>query len=301
MTGPQIWSLLDIMRQFDAWMFAENVREITWFFWIAVMRTKEDQHGKIEDRILPEIQQLVQDLAAQLKSLDCKFSFRRAVELNVILSGAYGHAEWTKLKDEIHILWQTLTPELIERRFAFIAVDKNHYLDELGWHPAIHAKEKDKAVSRVWANIWKRFPSAKYECEEAVYCCVFERHTACVFHSMRTAEIGLRALARRMKVKLPKGKRLEWAEWQQVLKEMHSVSEKVSQTMKAGPVKDETLEFYRGAIGQFYGFKDEFRNQVMHVRKNYDGFQAASALTRVHDFMDKLANKIDERGRRVRT
>jgi len=36
------------------------------------------------------------------------------------------------------------------------------------------------------------------------------------------------------------------------------------------------------------------------VRKRYDEFQAASTLTRVRDFMDKLAQKIDEKGRRVK-
>jgi hypothetical protein len=219
---------------------------------------------------------------------------RRAVELQIILADAYGEPEWGKLKDEIHVLWETMAPELADRRFAFVLSRNNHYLDDLIGAPVRGAKI---GTSIVWTRIWKSFPSAKYECEEAVYCCVLERNTACVFHSMRIAEIGLRALARCMKVKLPKKKRLEWAQWQEVLKEMRDKTDAILRTTKAGPVKDETLEFYNGAIGQFYGFKDEFRNQVMHLRKTYDEFEAASALTRVRDFMDKLAVRIDERGR----
>jgi hypothetical protein len=81
---------------------------------------------------------------------------------------------------------------------------------------------------------------------------------------------------------------------------MRDKTDLVLRTAKAGPGKDEVLEFYNGAIGQFYGFKDEFRNQVMHVRQTYDEFEAERALTRVRDFMDKLAGKIDQNGRRVK-
>ena len=157
----------------------------------------------------------------------------------------------------------------------------------------------DKDADPVWEHIWQRFPSAKTDCQEAVYCYVLERNIASIFHSMRVAEIGLRALARRMRVKLPKGKKLEWAEWQMILREMSKKTENIGQSVRAGPYKDEVLEFYNGAIGQFTGFKDEFRNQVMHVRKTYDEFDAERSLTRVRDFMDKLADKIDEKGRRV--
>ncbi len=117
---------------------------------------------------------------------------------------------------------------------------------------------------------------------------------------MRVAEIGMRALARRMRVKLPKGKRLEWGEWHMILKEMSKKTDVIGQTARAGPSKDKILEFYSGAIGQFNGFKDEFRNQVMHVRKTYDEFDAEKSLTRVRDFMQKLAARIDEKGRTVR-
>jgi hypothetical protein len=103
-----------------------------------------------------------------------------------------------------------------------------------------------------------------------------------------------------MKVKLPRNKRLEWGQWQELLKEMRDKTDCIFRTAKAGPAKDELLEFYNGAIGQFYGFKDEFRNQVMHVRKTYDEFEAARALTCVRDFMDKLAGRIDQNGRRFK-
>jgi hypothetical protein len=93
---------------------------------------------------------------------------------------------------------------------------------------------------------------------------------------------------------------LEWGEWQAILKEMSIHTDKLGASLKAGPAKDEILEFYSGAIGQFSGFKDEFRNQVMHVRKGYDEFDAERALTGVRNFMHKLARKIDESGRKIK-
>jgi hypothetical protein len=192
---------------------------------------------------------------------------------------------------------ETLEFEMSHRRFVDIEEKKLDFLD------GIQIEDGSAKVgphSEAWFRIWQKFPSAKEESKEAVYCYALDRNTACVFHSMRMAEIGLRALARRMRVKLPKRKKLEWGEWQQILKEMSTHTDKLGSSLKAGPAKDEILDFYSGAIGQFNGFKDEFRNQVMHVRRSYDEFDAESALTRVRNFMVKLARQIDERGRRVK-
>lgn len=117
---------------------------------------------------------------------------------------------------------------------------------------------------------------------------------------MRVAEAGLRALARRMKVKLPKRGRLEWAEWQTVLREMQKIADNIAGTRKAGPAKDELLEFYRGSLGHFYGFKDEYRNHVMHARGQYDEHRAASVLLQVREFMLGLAKRIDGQGRVIK-
>jgi hypothetical protein len=166
---------------------------------------------------------------------------------------------------------------------------------------AVVSKAKGSLVftdhSNDWELVEQRFISAKDDVEEAQFCYALERNTATVFHCMRVAEIGLRSLARRMGVKLPKRGRLEWAEWQTVLREMDKIADAIAITKKAGPAKDAIMEFYRGALGQFYGFKDEYRNHVMHTRGSYDEHRAASVLLQVRDFMTKLAKHIDEKGR----
>jgi hypothetical protein len=286
------------MREFDAWNFVYNVHELTKFIWIAV---RHDDKEEIPRELLSDLHSLVEQMQHQTLKMQLKMSHKRAAkELRLCLL-AYGAPTWGKVKAELQVLWEIMEPEIRERRFACIDINKGEYLNDLLGDPLGIPPRDRKKTDPAWKHIWDRFPTAKYDCEEAVYCYALERDTAAVFHSMRVAEIGLRALARRMKIGLPKGKKLEWGEWQAILKEMSKKTEAIGQTAKAGPRKDDLLEFYNGAIGQFTGFKDEFRNQVMHVRKSYDEFDAQKSLTRVRDFMEKLADKIDEKGRLVRT
>jgi hypothetical protein len=63
---------------------------------------------------------------------------------------------------------------------------------------------------------------------------------------------------------------------------------------KRGPARDDALEFYRGALGSFEGFKDAYRNNVMHARKSYNGPDALALMHHVRDFMTRLGSKIDE-------
>lgn len=286
------------MRLFDLHNLSASVYQLTAYAWLADRHDKEEE---IEIDVAAEMLDLVERLAAQTKYLQLKASRRRATRELRFAFKAYGKPTWGRVEREFKVFWEILESELMGRRVVSLEAKKDEYLSGLlGDSSSVSASDREEA-DPVWQHLWKRFPSAKTDGEEAVYCYVLERNTACVFHAVRVAEIGLRALARRMKVKLPKRKRLEWAQWQEVLREMRAKTEHLHASMKAGPAKDEALEFFNGAIGQFYGFKDEFRNQVMHTRKHYDEFEAASALTRVRDFMDKLSHKIDEKGRVFKT
>jgi len=62
-------------------------------------------------------------------------------------------------------------------------------------------------------------------------------------------------------------------------------------------LRDAALGFYTGTLGQFHAFKELYRNAVMHVRADYDGFDALRAIGQVHDFMTGLSEKIGEKTR----
>jgi hypothetical protein len=292
----QIVSLLDIMRKFDGWEFAELVHGLSKYKWVAHFRTRSGVDEDIDQRVLPDITVLVSRYLIRCREIKLPASVavirKRIMPL---LGGIYGAPTWKQLGAELDVLWDAVGPELSQRRFAFIADAKVLPMDQM-----LENERDGEILENPWELAWERFPSAKEDIEEAVYCYSLERNTACVFHLMRVAEVGLRGLARRMKVTV-KNKPLEWAEWQDILREMNKVPDALTQTMKRGPEKDEILEFYRGCIAQFYGFKDEYRNQVSHKRKSYNEHHAASALSNVLQFMQKLAAKIDEKGRKVRS
>jgi len=148
-----------------------------------------------------------------------------------------------------------------------------------------------------WAKALEKFPSIREDAFSAVDCLSLGHCTASVFHSMRIAEIGLRALARERRVKI-KNKPLEWANWQDILTELGKKIDKIA-GRHAGPTKDRALAFYQGALGEFGAFKDTYRNVVMHVRKTYDPHEAASALLHVREFMARLSTKLGEKDTRA--
>lgn len=159
--------------------------------------------------------------------------------------------------------------------------------------------QKFSAWDKDWEKIHAVFP-VRVDSFSATDLYALGHHTASVFHSMRVAEVGLRALANERRVKLPKDKAIEWGTWQEIIKALDKEIALIGQTWKAGKRKDAALEFYSGARADLNGFKDEFRNLVMHVREQYDEFQAARALSRVHDFMGRLAERMDYRHHRIK-
>lgn len=148
-----------------------------------------------------------------------------------------------------------------------------------------------------WQKTIAAFPSVKAEIDDAVDCYAQEHYTASVFHLMRIAEHGLRAFAQEREIILPKGKPIEWGTWQEIISQIDtSINGQggIAKTKQAGPVKDEALAFYNGALAHFYAFKDQYRNAVMHVRERYEEWQAQIALNHVRDFMNGLSAQLDE-------
>ena len=111
------------------------------------------------------------------------------------------------------------------------------------------------------------FPTASKELVAAGNSLAVGLYTACVFHSMRAAEIGVRALGKELGVEFP-DKPLELAEWQNILDNADSkiVSMK---NLPRSTHKDESVNFYSQAAVQFRYFKDNWRVRVAHARETY--------------------------------
>lgn len=159
--------------------------------------------------------------------------------------------------------------------------------------------EKLRTWKADWGTICEAFPDVEVDTFCATDCYALGHATASVFHSMRVAEVGLRAIAKERRIKLAKNKSVDWACWQEIIKALDDEIKTIGLKWRAGSRKDAALEFYSGARADLNGFKDEYRNLVMHVREAYDEHQAARALSRVHDFMSRLAQKIDHKHHRI--
>jgi hypothetical protein len=178
---------------------------------------------------------------------------------------------------ELCSLRQAIISELEERKFVFIPLAKVEFFEKA----ALFGK-----------RINYRFPSAKLDIKAAGNCLALDLPTAAIFHLMRVVEIGLRALARQLKVKI-KNTPLEYAEWNRIITEIEKKIE-VMRQMPRGPKKETELVFYRDLVGAFNAFKDVWRNNVMHTRGTYNEHEALGVFERVRGFMQRLANKVSE-------
>lgn len=143
------------------------------------------------------------------------------------------------------------------------------------------------------ARVSDSFPSATRDITEAGNCLAAECNTAAVFHLMRLAEYGLRALARDRQISLPKNADLDLATWEEILRRLEG-AELAIQGYPKTSAREQQYEFYHGAMMEFKRFKNVFRNPIMHTRDGYDRDQAHSAFAHVRDFMKILATKISE-------
>lgn len=142
--------------------------------------------------------------------------------------------------------------------------------------------------------VYEAFESARNDIMAAGNCYATDNFTACVFHSIRVAEHGMRALAINLKIKKVGKHPLPYAEWGQVIQALRTKIETIRRTTR-GPKKGALLQFYSGATDQVDHINDIWRTNVAHARGLYNGPEALSALTRVREFMQLLAERLREK------
>jgi hypothetical protein len=136
------------------------------------------------------------------------------------------------------------------------------------------------------------FPSAYTEIRDAGTALASGLSTACVFHAMRAAEIGVRVLGTDLRVVLPVP--IELAEWQPILYGMKARIEAIENLPRSTPTRDADLLFYSEASAQFRFFKNGWRIRVAHARASYNETQAKEAIDHVRSFFELLASRLSE-------
>ncbi len=136
------------------------------------------------------------------------------------------------------------------------------------------------------------FPSSRNELWDASNCLASGLWTAAVFHSMRAAEIGVRALARSLEVSFP-DKSVEQAEWAQLVDQADAKIKAFAQRPRSD-TREEDQRFYSTAASQFRYFKDGWRVRVAHARAVYSEDQAVKIFEHTRDFFETLADRLKE-------
>jgi len=142
------------------------------------------------------------------------------------------------------------------------------------------------------------FPSAKNEIQAAGDCLAVDLNTAAVFHLMRAAEFGMRALAVHLKVKL-KGKPIEHGGWNEIIEQIEKKVElrrkRYDESRKKNKKELEFLKFCRIMADELYKFKEFDRNNTMHSIRSYNESEAKGVFDRVKEFMQRLSKEVSEK------
>lgn len=192
-----------------------------------------------------------------------------------LVSGAYD--DLPQSRREFELLVKAVAADVKQTFFLFIPAHLVKYYENQSF-----LSEKVK----------ERFPSVSFELNSAANCLATGFSTASVFHSMRAAEIGLRALGRVLNVCFPDIP-LEQADMMPIIAQAESKIRKM-QDEKKSPLKDEALNFYSQAAAQFRYFKDGWRVRAQHGRAVYDESEAIRVLEHCRDFFESIAPLLTE-------
>jgi hypothetical protein len=197
-----------------------------------------------------------------------------------------------------HAIAQRLQADIIgaleRRQFLRIADDR---LDLLP-----HARGKELiggVLATVGSTTWSAFPSCSQDFGEAANCLAAECNTAAVFHLMRVAEIGLRALASDREAAF-KNKPLDQQEWGTILQHLDGCIKQMRQDSVScwtnPAIKDLQTRFYSEVVAELRQFNEAWRRHLSHAREDgiYDRDYAMSVFKHVRAFMQKLADRITE-------
>lgn len=177
------------------------------------------------------------------------------------------------------------------REFALLsgALQKEMELKFLLYIPPERASYYDNE-STLTDQARAAFPTAYRELREASTCYALERYTAAAIHSMRAAEVGVKALCKHLGHTPPD---LEQSDWHPLLLKCEALITEQHKLPK-GPEKEQELQLLSRAAKQFRYFKDGDRIQAAHTRKPYWQNEAKEIVDATVSFFETLATRLSE-------
>ncbi len=178
----------------------------------------------------------------------------------------------SSLVDSLH---ETVVDALRNRKFLYMP------LSDVAFYKSDHLFPK---------NLVDRFPDAISDAIDAETSYAVGLYTACVFHSMRVAEHGLRFIAAELKVDITDNGKpcpVEFATWEKVIREVETKRNELRRETKSSALIEQQ-RYYAEACSHCAHLKDWFRNDAMHSRRSYVQAEGLAALSRVAEFMALL-------------
>jgi hypothetical protein len=162
-------------------------------------------------------------------------------------------------------------------------------LDQLQAREFLHVSPADVAYYSSplsgWGEVPDKFPSTRYDLEEAGKCLALGRSTASVYHLMRVMERGLSSLARIFGIPYAPS-------WKAYLSQIDTRI--AAQWNQKDPDWKRLEPFFRDAAGMLVAVRVAWRNPTMHVAAKYTPEEAEDIYRAVRGFMAHVATEVDE-------
>jgi hypothetical protein len=138
----------------------------------------------------------------------------------------------------------------------------------------------------------KNFPSITYEIDQAGKCYACDLTTASAFHSIRTMEAGIRAMARCLGIPDPtSGKNRNWSNISRSLEQKIEANWPKSTGRMSGDAK-----IFDKLYGAITAMQNPYRNETMHLDAKYTAPEALHIFELVKGLMQRIASRMDENG-----
>ncbi len=177
-------------------------------------------------------------------------------------------------------IYQTFYLKLMELKFAYIPVPNDKYF------------ESDELFG---AQVYDKFLEARDEVKDSGNAFAAGLYTACVFHTARVLEHGLRAIAEKMNVQLTDKNQpipLEFGDWNKVLDQIRNKID-AARKLPNNPAKADLITRYSEAMERLTWAKDQWRNDISHTRTRHTKDGAKDILDRTQELMKFLAGTLE--------
>ena len=229
---------------------------------IAHLHKRADSQAPLDREDCEYVGQAARQLEKFFRRYGFKVATAAEVRIQNVIRDDQRRREFTAAHagSRLNELWDDFIGECGERYVEIVASEKSRFYDS-GVSPSVDLK----------------FSEATKEIKEAGACYALERNTAAIFHLMRAAEYGARALAVSVGVAVGGTVPLEYETWGKLAKNIKDRIDAVGVNQWSAPARSNFLAFYSGSLADFVAFKDECRNLLMHTRSGlYNQHEAAS-------------------------